>query len=63
MEQAAQTLTASQILLPDRKPLHSVKMFHFHGERENCSCRTGPKCQLYFVQEKHLFAAMPLKNT
>lgn len=35
MEQATQTLTVPKILLPDRKPLHSVKMFHFHCERDN----------------------------
>ena len=42
MEQAAQTLTALRILLSDRKPLHSVKMFHFHSERDNCPCRNLP---------------------
>lgn len=42
MEQAAQTLTVPQILLPDRKPLHSVKMFYFHSERDNFPCRNLP---------------------
>lgn len=48
MEQAAQTLTALRILLSDRKPLHSVKMFNFHGERENCSCRNRPEMLTLF---------------
>lgn len=63
MEQAAQTLTALRILLPDRKPLHSVKCSIFTAKETIAPVGTSPTCQLYFVQEKHLFAAMPLKNT
>lgn len=52
MEQAAQTLTALRILLSDRKPLHSVKMFHFHGERDNCTCQSRPDMPTLFCAGK-----------
>lgn len=52
MEQAAQTLTALRILLSDRKPLHSVKMFHFHGERDNCTCQNQPDMPTLFCAGK-----------
>lgn len=52
MEQAAQTLTALRILLSDRKPLHSVKMFYFHSERDNCSCRNRPDMPTLFYAGK-----------
>lgn len=52
MEQAAQTLTALRILLSDRKPLHSVKMFHFHDERDNCTCQNQPDMPTLFCAGK-----------
>lgn len=44
MEQATQTLTVPQILLPDRKPLHSVKCSIFTAKETIDSVGACPKC-------------------